>query len=878
MAIQDITGVTNFLGCLVQRSTIQFGLGSSPTTVDLDLIQDPPNGFIFNVSGAKPGNLHRFQWGAVDFGGIVQSWNKQSGPDGEVFNVKLVDPRIVFNTLPIITDQFVPNPSGLNLFNILDHYGTPQKAELTPEGMPFRKIRDDIQNSGRLYLYGNYYVVQFTGGFSDSKIPAWYRPNFTKTDLGSLCSRVSEDFGMDFYSYIEPSTLAGTGNKTIVLKTIDRTQALPGTVSGVIASWQASGIVQRYTLGAELRTDPTASLVLGTNFTRWDAPISAEGKTTKTYWGRSQDGSALFHFNVPAGGYYPDDTTREASNFGIVRLDHIGGSYAATKLNHDVARITYEKITIQRNANAVNPYPPQITRTVTTATTTGYYPSNNIMRAALFSQEAFEALLFNENFIFASSVLGIYASPFLVSTSFTSVPNITIPLISSGSVVNYSKDNKYNKNLVTVGANHVNRTEDSLALANAVYEATRQAADTYFGKSWIVDLPSSTFLKTGSYSSTDLVPSIEYQTAPNAWAASGFSSPSGIGNHSSLFYSTNPQFREDNGNIKPFVSFDNFDNTSNSLFYMDNVGLGLPFNMSTLEDQAFIVDQGGNIVLPISTEQYELDPDRAVVTIASTIEGQLPVVGLSSAQPYIFPPGFERFGHFLLALDFTPEDITKYKLLRHADESKEFGIANPRIYSITSDGTSQGFFIPLEYKYQSWGPFFSVSGIRNGGTNVITDGSLSPTLYGSYSNFAQAATDTANLSVANATDIESGDFTLVGLPLYNIGDPVGPNNIISLSTQIGINGGITTNYSLRSFALPSIRVSKLLQVGKKESTFIQQNIENINKLLLGDNTIDVFKNKLGHAFKGFTPYGSLLWNGPGVASFNCLISELSNGN
>lgn len=876
MATQDITGVTYFLNCLVQRSTTQFGFNNSPTTVDLDLIQDPANGYTFDYNAALPGTMQRFRWGSLDFVGLVQSYNQTYGPEGEVFNVKLADPRIVLDSVPVILNKYVNVPSGFNMVSLLPYYATPQAADLIDEGMTFRNIRDGIQVTGFLNLFDNRFRIQFTGGFANSKIPAWYRPNQLESSLLGFCQQASEDFGMDYWANIDSSTYNSTGINNLVFNTIDRTQSTTNSISGLIAGWSTSGIVQRFNIGKELRSDPTTSLVVGTNYTKWDSPVEAQGKYNKSYWGRADDGSALFHYSNPAGGYYPLEADRELTGYGIVPLTNILGDYALSKLSHASARITYEKITISKVANTGQAYPPQITRVVQVGTTTGYYPSNNIMRAALYSQEAFEAVLFNENTPFASSVLSIYSSPFIVATQFVGSTGISIPLTNvSGISFGYNFDRRYNDHLIFVGNNTLTRSENSLALSNAVYEATRQAAENYLGKNWICDLPSSTFLNTGSYSSTELIPSIEYQTRDSAWAASGNSIPSGIGSHSSLFYSTDTHFRNTNGDIKAFVSFDNYDNTSNSLFYYNATAAGLPFSLSSMDSHNYLVDYSQNIVFPLSVQQYELDPTRAIVGVDSPIVGEMPVVGLYNGNAYLFPPGTEYFGNFLLALGFDPLDIKKYKLLSHADENKQYGLSLPRINKIVSDGTSQGIFIPLEYKYNYWGPFTSSSGTRNGGVNVITDSSLSPSLYGSYSNFSNAANDIAQISVANATYVEAGDFTLVGLPLYNIGDPIGSNNIVSISTQIGING-ITTSYSLRSFALPSIRVSRVISQGKSSPVFIKQTFNNEKPIIIGDNTLEAFKGKLSRSFKGFNNHGSLLWNGPGVQSFNWLVTELIN--
>ena len=145
--VQNITGVTTLLGCYMQRFSASFGLNSSPTQIEVDLIPGnagDPVSTGFDFASGEPGTLNRFRFGALDFVGHVRSYSENLDSNGKKYNVSLVDPRIIFpnvvlslDGLGLGTGSYVPN-----YFNVFTKYGSPQAADSNRYGMTFSKIRE----------------------------------------------------------------------------------------------------------------------------------------------------------------------------------------------------------------------------------------------------------------------------------------------------------------------------------------------------------------------------------------------------------------------------------------------------------------------------------------------------------------------------------------------------------------------------------------------------------------------------------------------------------------------------------------------------------------------------------------------------------------
>ena len=817
MSTQNITNPILFGGCYVKRFTSQLGFNSNPSTVEIELIEgfrgnaeDITNQATgFQYTSLEPGAVSGLTVGAFNFAGIVQSWVRNYGEQGETFTVKLADPRIIFDSIPVVMGYDVV-ATGNNYPNVLHsfgHYGNPSGAGITNNGVIFRNVRNFLASTGTtINLFNKRFNLYFDEGFADgtglvnpSGIPPWYTIKSNVMSLSSLLNQVGNDMGFDYYAYINPSgNFASTGVVSqIVIKTIKRLNAAnPTELDTFLANTLASGTRKGFSRGKELRTDASAAVMGGAPFTSWTS-YNAGGGEVLPYWGRAVDGSAIYS----QGSY---------TSSGIVILDYIVGSGVDSIFNHASYRVDYNKITINRNfAQDVYP-PPTMTISSTTATTTGIYASQNMLRAALFSQEAWEAIFFLEN-SGAASRLGIRNQIFRNQDNLANTPSEVRQAVNLH---------------ILNPANRGNRTSFEEAVISTVYDAFRTTAENYYGKQWLLISNNNLTFYTnnstwynGGFSTTQEFPEIQYAPVNAAWCEHG-GYPSGIANHVLLMSYRGSTFKDEQGRLRAFVSIPEYRLSSSEFPY--------GIDTSIIPQGEYFIEQGDKLCLPISVEVYEKNPSRFIVSLNATVQAATPSGGI---QAYANQVAYQEF---LYAMGYNNTTIALYNLDKHLDEESRFGLAPARPMILPSVAQTYGFFIPVQFKNLSFGPWYA-SGVRPAGINLTTNADLQPATYGSYTYLDTVGRQSVVKAISTADVVDSADVDLAGLPVYNLGTYIGDNaNITSISLQVGVEG-LTTRYSLKTFILPSVRISKQLQDKitsvQNQTSYNQREIVNINKLL-----------------------------------------------
>lgn len=788
MPIQDITSPINFLGAYVTRLGATLGLNSSPTTVDMTLVvgdrtsDTRATGFLQTL--AIPGGISGLSWGSFKFTGLIQSWERDYSAGGDVYNVKLTDPRVLFNTVNIILDG--NNPSNKlvpNTLNAYEYYGSPAGADSTANGMTFVKIRDFLTtNSGSINAYGREFKLVFGSGYySASGIPDWYRIGSSETTLDSLLQQVADDFGLDYYAYVNHDTYdpaAGAVN-TIMIQDINRTASTGSVViDEFIALSQSTGINISYTRGQELRSDATNAVVLGAPYCYWHCPSTAGGFNAYPAWGRANEGSVIWGAYDPLvwnGSSFVSDASADHT-WGYVLLDHIKGRYSDVLDNY---KVEHEIISIQYSGGA-GVYPKSMSRVFSSEQKRGYRPKPIVLRAALHSKLAWESMLFKHHPNFAN-LIGIVRQRFTDSTAFTS--DITTP-----------EHVRMAAELSIIGVGITDRDPALEALIDAVYNATKEVAETHYGKTFIVNLPLSTLLQEGTFSRAETFPRIEYTVADAAWSQVGIYPPTGVGDYSLVHSTHNANFKDDLGRIKPFCSFASYEN---------HPSLNGPIDLSVLERGNCLVDTVSNrLLIPISVEQYEKDPDRAVVTLNETLQAK-PVGSGIHGQ-------INNYYLFLKEMGYTDPMIRQYNLLLKFQDNADYGLVPPRFSTIDITAGTVGINIPLEDTFRTYGPYV-LNSSRPGGCKVIRDESLAPWTYGNYANMHSAGRTIASGALSPSTILDLATITNAGLPEFNLGAYIGNNaNITAMSLSLDPSNGLTTTYSIQTFSGPFNRVNKML--------------------------------------------------------------------
>jgi hypothetical protein len=142
-------------------------------------------------------------------------------------------------------------------------------------------------------------------------------------------------------------------------------------------------------------------------------------------------------------------------------------------------------------------------------------------------------------------------------------------------------------------------------------------------------------------------------------------------------------------------------------------------------------------------------------------------------------------------------------LIDFAEYYPELGLAPKRV-------TSFDFFkVPLLDNFKRYGPYIKQSN-RIAGVSIIRDESISPETFNSFAAMNAAGNQIAANALTSTNIMDFGNLVLSGIPILNIGDKLGINaNITNISMNVGTEG-LTTSYSLQTFALPPYRLSRIL--------------------------------------------------------------------
>ncbi len=841
MAIQDISSPTVFLGGYIKRCSATLGLNNNPTSVEVELVSGSPtnsydiahNATGFDYTGALPGKISGFSIGAFNFLGLIQSWSENYSSAGRTFNVKLSDPRIIFDNIPVVIGPNVLATgfnSVPNILNCFGYYSNPSGAGLTSNGTLFDRIKNYLESSGRVNCYGKPLSISLGSGFQKATgtnsydgVPYWYTIQGTDISLGNLLQQVATEQHFDYYVSIDVSGYNPSNSvaSPLTVKTIKRSSTTSSSeILNYVNNASTSGVLISYRRGQELKSEPNAVVVAGSPQTVW---FSCNTSNIYPSWGRALDGSLIFNPSVP--------------DSGIITLDHLTGTGVAQLFNSSLFRVDYLQYTISRNFGS-DIYPGRVSVGSATYTSTGYYASEKLLRAALFNQDSWESILFKD-YKTTAETLGIYYQKFRERSSLPSGLTSPDAVKKSLSIVNVSGLRK--QSLV------------QQAVTTAVYEATRAVAENFYGKSYIAQMDTSytpfisNWLGINAFSFDNGYPEVEYDVAGSAWSeVSTVGIPSGINNHVALHSSRHPSFKDESNKIKPFLSIPSFTSSSNSNF-------PYPIDMSNLSNDSFFIEQGDKLCIPISTELYERYPKYVLFNISPTVQGMTP--GFFAASGTV---SLGSFFDFLSEMGYSQTEIVTQNFINSAANGV-YGLAPPRLMRPTSSPDNYGLFIPIQRKVATFGPWIA-TGTRPGPVTFNSQSDLTPERFGSYTNLDTAGNITSIKSQSVSDILDSAEITLAGLPVFNLGDLIGSNsNISSIAIQYGADG-LTTSYGIRTYNLPEIknsrvlnnRINKIFLDGRKEGKPKVDINQAVRDLMSKNNNTAQIKD-YGFVFSELTP-------------------------
>ncbi|NBT09309.1 MAG: hypothetical protein EBS98_11025, partial [Chitinophagia bacterium] len=206
-----IDGPLKFLGATVLSFNSSLGLGSSESTLNVDLIEDCDNGDLFLPSNDLifVGAPVYFIAGAFNFGGVLTNWTINQGASGKTFNIKAVDPRQLLENTIIVTDSYIGDPiRGLNYFNVYAFwensvlngncvaFGSSLSGE---RGIPYQKVIQALTNMDPTIYSPTGYAYRVDFGTFPTNLPEYYRVSGPAISILQLLQDVCDIMGYDFY-------------------------------------------------------------------------------------------------------------------------------------------------------------------------------------------------------------------------------------------------------------------------------------------------------------------------------------------------------------------------------------------------------------------------------------------------------------------------------------------------------------------------------------------------------------------------------------------------------------------------------------------------------------------------------------------------------
>jgi len=324
-----------FLGAYVINANSQVAWGADASMCQISLVEDPDNGVLF-----KPpplGTSCQFSYGAFSFGGILQRWTYQESVEqGRTYDVVLESPSKILDGVYVILDAFQGTmylddanqdkpytgktmtyggafPTNvINIFAQKENYqygGHFGGADVNQQGYPVKNIIADIAATIKKGKFGGkitYSKSVFDLDLSGLQqvidgIPDYRIQGGPFMDMNSLIRNIT-DIGLAEYIVELRGDADDSGviaKPTIYISTILRKETpKPGAVQSSIAGFKKSGVLASYSIGKELSDCVTQKVLLGAPASRyWFAPANSYifpvwgstgiGENTVYYYGNS---------------------------------------------------------------------------------------------------------------------------------------------------------------------------------------------------------------------------------------------------------------------------------------------------------------------------------------------------------------------------------------------------------------------------------------------------------------------------------------------------------------------------------------------------------------------------------------------------------------
>lgn len=773
-----------------------------------------------------------------EFAGIIQSWTENNSDQGNVIDVRISSPHDILRGCQAIINDYEGATSIIpNVFNIYGYYedggcSSFGNSEQTQKGIPWRKVKEGlslltsaIPTTATVlnYSYGGriqfkagtnwgYGIIpeDFTGYFLDlSEIPDgpdYYKILGTNLDVLSIISQVTSDFGFSYYLELVPVNISSSVAKILKVRTANRsTQPALGAIANFVNYSDVSGCgTISKSSGVELRSELTNTLVLG-------------GRKKQMYWVENNQNDDEFEDDLiqPFWGLDPSGNAIMTS----VR----SGNWA---FSGNFAPLNYELQTVF--------LPPSI-----------LVYENEILSA----KEGFDSWL---------SHVSTWKTPMYnvlldnnIDTAGLYDLNHLIGIINDAARAGELRG----ADLLALNDKQ-NLTDQQFNDLETIYKYINVLAEEYYGRKFMIRLPQL----CAKFDNTTNEITFNREVTDGGWNEINdveYTNLIGINTTSRVA----DFFRTNEGTFRPFVRYNNV--------------TGLDYSQLS-EDQYFAIsgsltDGSGDPVFGALWVKAQTQPEfvfgNAIILNDPRVVVEVPQpVTLRRTENDIEADFATNVRLLNLIVDLNGGDVEPEEALK--DIKDIVGSSTLAIPSYQLVTMPDAVTVPMQNNEEIYGPWYAGTLGVVGNTEVRQDSTLVPWNFGGMTLLSTAGQDIANQGVTNMQLAERGSIRVVGLPTLQLGAELltyngdgyaagqrsywsrvsssttvgtvtyyytqilnagywagnfGPN-ITDISVSVDSQGGITTNYNVRTFTPVFGRFSKYNADRLKELQEIRQKI------------------------------------------------------
>jgi len=505
-----------FLGCLVESFSCSFGFNSSPSTLDVVLVEEitpvgqPDKLFLaddFDFSdldgqikaatgGAEfqdgnPGGIVEFKTpdNKFNFVGIITSYKRTNSTSGRKIQVRLSDLRILLKHTPLLTrtdfshlDAAAPyggyvgaDRNVINAFQL--NGGSAVSVNWTEEGMRSRDVLSAVLLKTLTFFNKTVtiaapeqpaYKSVLNNVLIQSRTPQQF------TTVSAFLDGLGASSNFDWYI----DTVLSGDDVVILLYAIARNNntdifTTENSVSQFITN-NKDNLVS-FNSGREYRDGPSETLMFGDNYRITHPAFNGDSDIfVRPYFCESSSGEIY-------DSVFVDLSSISSSDVGL--LNNLPSIFVQSRRFNTGTDIAGNDVQRSKSTGLINK--------------TGYFTTIEVLRAALHSKESWETAVYYQHTNLNTTETGrlnVSQRPFFdvgnqLGGSSGELSTVQSAIAQKLGVYKPSYNRQTGNPFITNLSTSIEVNEFREALKDACFEATRKAAEKYYGKAFIVRLP-----------------------------------------------------------------------------------------------------------------------------------------------------------------------------------------------------------------------------------------------------------------------------------------------------------------------------------------------------------------------------------------------------